>query len=153
MTLKPDRLLRPGHEGSARPSVNTPWWLIAWAAGGTLLFWPVAAGFYTPTAVGYVQFPGVCIFLLLASVSTICFLHCPLRRVWAKVTLLLITTNAAFWAVYSGACPRRLCFQYLGASIRWAYLQKANGLSGIGSLRASCPTSWLPTPATPTLLL
>jgi hypothetical protein len=53
---------------------------------------PLGLMFSTPTALGYVQLPGVIITILVASCSIVCFMVCPRRAIAAKLVTLLLTT-------------------------------------------------------------
>ena len=73
--------------------------LVGIAAAATIVGWPFAAGFYSPTAVGFVHLPGVIIFGLLAVACCICFLLCPRRPVAPKIISLALTGHALYWAL------------------------------------------------------
>jgi hypothetical protein len=51
-----------------------------------------ALTFSTPTALGYVQLPGVIITFVVACCSVICFLLCPRRPLISKLTCLALAT-------------------------------------------------------------
>ncbi len=55
-----------------------------------LLGIPVAATFYSPTLIGYVQLPGVVIALVVACCCTACFLRCPRLPITPKVVALVL---------------------------------------------------------------
>ena len=55
-----------------------------------LLGIPVAAGFSSPTAIGYVQLPGVIIALVVACCCTACFVWCPLRPLAPKLVAFVL---------------------------------------------------------------
>jgi hypothetical protein len=79
-------------------------WLFASIAGGaTAVVWPIAATFYSPTAIGYVQLPGVILFVLLAASCVACFILCPRRPFSPKLITLLLATHALYWALYASA--------------------------------------------------
>ena len=65
----------------------------------TLVLWPIAARFYSPTALGYVQLPGVLVFVALAIGCVLCFLLCPRRPVALKAIALIVATHALYWAL------------------------------------------------------
>jgi len=56
----------------------------------------LAVGFYTPTAVGYVQLPGIIIASTVTCWSVICFLRCPRRPIALKLIALVLASFAIF---------------------------------------------------------
>ena len=88
------------------PGANTiterfSWRLVAWSLLTTFSLWPVAVRFYAPTAVGFIQLPGVIIFTLAAAICILTFLACPRRPAFPKIILLVIAIHAAYWMLYS----------------------------------------------------
>jgi len=59
-----------------------------------------AVGFYTPTAVGYVQLPGIIIASTVACWSVICFLSCPRRPITPKLIALALASFGIFCTLY-----------------------------------------------------
>ncbi len=59
----------------------------------------IALPFSTPTAVGYVQLPGVIIGILVAGICVVSFFLCPRRPLLAKLIALLLCGAALFCAI------------------------------------------------------
>jgi hypothetical protein len=59
----------------------------------------IALPFSTPTAVGYVQLPGVIIGVFVAGVCVVSFFLCPRRPLFAKLIALLLCVPALFCAL------------------------------------------------------
>ena len=105
-----DRAGWEGHSAAMRPkkreraaSQAGSWRLVLISVAVTVLVVPFAAAFGSPTAIGYVQLPGVLLFLALACCCVTCFLFCPLRPLIPKLIILLVSTFTLFWACYSVA--------------------------------------------------
>ena len=60
---------------------------------------PIAFPFSTPTAVGFVQLPGVLIGVFVAGVCVVSFFFCPRRPLFAKLVSLLLCVPALFCAL------------------------------------------------------
>jgi hypothetical protein len=67
----------------------------------TVLVFPFAAAFSSPTSIGYIQLPGVLLFVLLACSTLSCFFLCPSRPRVPKVLTLFMSGHALFWVLYS----------------------------------------------------
>jgi hypothetical protein len=61
----------------------------------------VAAGFYTPTAIGYVQLPGVILFTVVGLICVACFLACPLKPIFFKNATLALMAHSLFWVLFA----------------------------------------------------
>ena len=85
--------------GSNSATGSRPWAAISIATLTTALGWPIAARFYSPTAIDYVQFPGIVLFALVSTICTACFLYCPRRPLVAKLLVLALATNGFYWAL------------------------------------------------------
>jgi hypothetical protein len=75
------------------------WMLVACALIATVIIWPIAAGFYYPTAIGFVGLPGVILYLLLAVLCATCFVLCPRRQLVPKIITLIFTVDGLYWAL------------------------------------------------------
>ncbi|MDB6123217.1 MAG: hypothetical protein JWQ71_2210 [Pedosphaera sp.] len=84
-------------------SRRSGWVFVGVAIVATIIAWPIAAGFYSPTAIGFVHLPGVILFVLLAVSCTVCFLLCPRRPLAPKLVSLLLAIHAAYWALDADA--------------------------------------------------
>jgi hypothetical protein len=78
----------------ASSSANV-WGWCAWkfaviSLAGIVVVEPFGLMFSTPTALGYVQLPGVIITILVACCSVVCFMVCPRRAIAAKLVTLLL---------------------------------------------------------------
>jgi len=88
-------------EAQSDLSRTRSWWLVLIAIACTVLVFPFAAAFSSPTAVGYIQFPGVLLFFLMACSTLTCFFLCPARPRFAKALMLIASGHAIFWVLYS----------------------------------------------------
>src|ERR1051325_6709181 len=77
------------------------WRCVALASVCTVVVLPIAAGFFSPTAIGYVQLPGVVLFLCLAVTCAAFFFVCPRRPLAPKVVSSFLAAHALFWAMYA----------------------------------------------------
>ena len=84
-------------------SRRSGWIFVGIGAVATVVVWPIAARFYSPTAIGFVHLPGVILFLLLATGCAVCFLLCPPRPFVPKLISLLLTIHSLYWALDAGA--------------------------------------------------
>jgi|SRR6266853_1074052 len=66
------------------------WKFAVISLAGIVVVEPFGLMFSTPTALGYVQLPGVIITTLVACCSVVCFLVCPRRAIVAKLVTLLL---------------------------------------------------------------
>jgi Kef-type K+ transport system membrane component KefB len=89
----------PAHSVSRRSG----WLLVGIAVVATIIVWPLAAGFYSPTAIGFVHLPGVFLFAALAVGCAVCFFLCPRRPLAPKLISLALTAHALYWALDAGA--------------------------------------------------
>jgi hypothetical protein len=84
-------------------SRRSSWIFVGIAVVATVVLFPFAAGFYSPTAIGFVHLPGVILFGLLAASCAVCCLLCSSRPFIPKLITLLLTIHALYWALDAGA--------------------------------------------------
>ncbi len=87
--------LAPIDDSTARSWICVAASLLALAIG-----LPIALPFSTPTAVGYVQLPGVIIGVFVAAVCVVAFLLCPRHPLFAKLIALVLCVAALQCAIY-----------------------------------------------------
>ncbi len=75
------------------------WMFAGIAALSTLVGWPIAAGFFSSTPIGVVEWPSVALFVLLAFACVICFLFCPRRPLVPKIITFALMIHALFWTI------------------------------------------------------
>ena len=75
------------------------WGLFAGSLFYIIIATPFAGSFSSPTALGYVQFPGVVIALTVAAVSLICFFLCPRRPLIPKILTLALVALVFYFLV------------------------------------------------------
>jgi hypothetical protein len=79
-------------------SMGKSWRCVAVSLLALVLGLPIALPFSTPTAVGYIQLPGVIIGVFVAGVCVVSFFLCPRRPLFTKLIALLLCGVALFCA-------------------------------------------------------